>query len=119
MTEDDETKITLILPQFERAKDAPAIASPPEDLAAWYALSTLDETALREMGFGRWCDAREPDWPYDRTLMLIPGEWYEHIPNGYVVVDANGKAAVFSKATHSNDIRYGCLAYGVLAAVLP
>jgi hypothetical protein len=48
----------------------------------------------------------------DKTLYLFPGEWYNFIPEGYLVDDVFGYREPFHKATNSPDIRYGCLCYG-------
>jgi len=74
--------------------------------------------ALRELGLRPWNDPRNPD-PEDRVfggkiLMLFPGEWYCHIPPGFGIVDISGNREQFQPGVTDDDIRIGCLAYGLL-----
>lgn len=45
---------------------------------------------------------------------LIPNEWYEYIPDGFDLVCISGKAEKFKRGRTDNDIRFGCLAYGIM-----
>lgn len=65
---------------------------------------TLDQ--LKDMGFCKWNE--------NTNLYLIPGEWYDKIPEGLPVVDVFDKEEIFSKETHGDDVRFGCLAYGII-----
>ncbi len=52
--------------------------------------------------------------PSDKTaLMLLPGEWYAHIPDGFEIESISGKKTTFRPGKSDRDIRFGCLAYGV------
>jgi hypothetical protein len=102
-------RIAIVTPQFRRSAQDTAPAAPPEDFAA---LRGFDKTALKEMGCRVW---DEPDAD-GRVLMLFPGEWYQKIPGGFVMEGINGKPKTFRLGETDNDIRFGCLAYGVRVA---
>lgn len=70
----------------------------------------MSRQALKEVGLRAW---DEPDG-HGRVLMLLPGEWYQHIPRGYEIVDINGNAERFEPGVTDDDIRFGCLAYGIV-----
>ena len=55
--------------------------------------------------------ADESDKPLEK-VWLFPVEWYEHIPEGYIVTDLLQKTEKFQKETHESDSKFGCLAYG-------
>lgn len=74
----------------------------------------MPEDALRELGLRRWCDPAAPTWPLHQTLMLLPGEWYSHIPDGFELVTINAAPRVFKRGVTDDDVRMGCLAYGIL-----
>lgn len=98
--------ITLVTPQFHREPGASAVACAPTD---WAALPKMDKSALLELGCRPW-DA--PD-EAGTVLMLFPGEWYHHIPAGMAVTDIFGEEESFAPGVSDDDIRFGCLAYGV------
>lgn len=98
--------IEIITPQFERPKGVPEPASPPDD---WNALRSMNKDELKKLGLGVW--GEDPD---GTTLMLLPGEWHAHIPEGFVLECINGgKKVVAGRDYIDNDIRFGCLAYGI------
>lgn len=107
---DDVIRITK--PQFTRTPDMPAVAAPPMDRVAWEQIKSMSAAALKEMGLARW---DEPD-DDGRVLMLFPGEWYRHIPAGYEVETINGEIRKHVPSIGKDDIRFGCLAYGVRVA---
>lgn len=51
------------------------------------------------------------------TLYLIPGDYYNFIPNGFPIVDIWYNEKTFEKGVSDNDTRLGCLPYGVLREV--
>lgn len=101
-------KITAVTPQFTRTPGATGPAAPPRDAAEWEALRTLTKNGLKALGL------RESERVANKTLMLLPGEWFAHIPEGYSVVTINGRIKLFTRAYESADIRMGYLAYGIL-----
>ena len=62
-----------------------------------------------------WSCGEADDAEFGPVLMLFPGEWYRHIPSGYEVVDIMFQKEPFCLGETDDDIRYGCLSYGVLA----
>lgn len=89
--------------QHERV-DGTVPAAPPKDFDA---LRSMKQDQLQELGMRVW----------DETgLMLFPGEWYDFIPAGYDIVDISGNREKFEPGTTDNDIRFGCLAFGILPA---
>jgi hypothetical protein len=49
----------------------------------------------------------------DEEVILIPGEWYRLIPDGFMVTDIFGITEPFIKGETDDDIRFGCLSYGI------
>jgi hypothetical protein len=49
-----------------------------------------------------------------KALFLIPGKLYNEIPDGFKAITIGGKEMVFKKGKSDNDMRYGCLSYGIL-----
>lgn len=109
-------KVTIDTPRFHREPGAPTPASPPATREDFEALSTMTQRELTELGLRPWCDPDDEDWPYTTTLMLLPGEWYQHIPEGATIVTIACAFTTFALGVTSDDIRFGCLSYGVLAA---
>lgn len=97
----------VVTPQFER-EDGRIPASAPRTREAFEALRRLDEAALAALGLRPWDEAG--------GLMLFPAEWFDAIPEGFLVESIGGDTRVFSRATASKDRRFGVLAYGIRAA---
>lgn len=53
----------------------------------------------------------------DQYIILMPGEWYNIIPNGFIVTGLNGEKYAFKRGVSDNDIRDGCLNYGITREV--
>lgn len=113
-TEDVET----VTPQFERLPDDPSPPGfPGKDVLK--GLPSQSPGMLRELGLRPWNDPNDPeDAGVTRriggTLWLFPGEWYHYIPDGFVVTDISGCQEWFESGTTDDDIRFGCLAYGIV-----
>ena len=110
-------KITIITPTFHRPTGEPGPSHPP-DVNTFDELRTMSTAALLEMGMRQW---NKPDDPEDEgkfgeglALLLFPAEWYNHIPEGYEIVDIFGRREPFEPGVTDDDMRYGCLAYGIL-----
>lgn len=99
-------------PQFHRAPTAPIPPAAPENLEGWDALRKLNMAELRAMGFGAWED--KPD-AAGNVLMLIPEEWHKGLPPGLELESISGKHKTVGVDYIDDDIRYGCLAYGIRA----
>ncbi len=114
-------KIEVVFPQFTRKPGMVGPAAPPVDRAAWDALRTLDKSALKELGLNAWNNPNNPEDAAEdgdrykgKTLMLFPGEWFAHIPAGYEIHGIMGEHEPFDPDTSDDDIRFGCLPYGIL-----
>ena len=97
--------VSVATPQFERTPDMSSPGAPPVDLES---LRSLDKNAMKELGCSTW---DEPDAD-GKVLMLFPGEWYASIPNGTKLVSISGREETFHRGATSDDIRFGCLAFG-------
>lgn len=53
----------------------------------------------------------------DMLIILIPGEWYNSIPEGYKVHGLWSEEFEFEKGETDNDIRFGCLSFGILKPI--
>lgn len=93
--------------QRERPPGWPAPGSPPATPAAWAALAYCAQEELATMGCRLWDDT---------GLMLLPGEWHAALPEGLALESISGKRVIVGRDYIDNDIRFGCLAYGVRAA---
>lgn len=107
--EKEPIELEFITPQFERQDDIQPADPSSWDREAWEALSEMSGDALKALGCRRWEAVGE-----SQSHMLFPGEWYDHIPEGLEVLNILGDRRGFSKEHHSDDIRFGCLAYGVV-----
>lgn len=103
MTESDKAEIEVTGSQHERQDDVEP-ADPPETETGFDQLKDLSESELESLGLRNWSE----------DLYLFPGEWFDAIPKGYEVVDINGQTEEFGPEEHSRDIRFGCLAFGIV-----
>lgn len=95
--------IEIVTPQFTRPASMPPAPALPATDDDWVALSAASPQSLQERGFGSW----------DGGLFLFPGEWYGHIP-GFVEVECiSGERGRWDAEERDDDVRFGCLAYGV------
>lgn len=49
----------------------------------------------------------------DEDILLFPAEWYDIIPDGFMVTGLYGETYSFQKGKTDDDRRFGCLAYGI------
>jgi len=96
-------KIEIITPQFERTD---GIAVPPAvGVTEWFdELKDLTKEELLALGCHKW----------DGDLWLYPAEWYDHIPDGYPMVDIFKKEVNFKAGVTDSDQRFGALPYGFI-----
>lgn len=116
--------VECVTPQFTRPPSEPIPAAPPSSREDWDALRSMSVNDLREMGLGVW---NEPDLE-GKVLMLFPGEWYDSIPNGLPIeglwspveedsCTCTREPELFERGATDDDIRFGCLPYGVRVKV--
>lgn len=55
----------------------------------------------------------------DEDVIMFPGEWYNAIPNGFMVTGLFGESYPFEKGKSDDDIRFGCLPYGFRRKINP
>lgn len=112
----DDTELVFVTPQFTRPQGEPGPAAPPADRAAFEALASLSESALRELGLRPWGRQHEhaDGTESGPMLWLFPGEWYPKIPNGLPIVDISFDEERFALGQTDDDIRLGCLSFGIL-----
>tara|TARA_R110002051_G_scaffold257868_1_gene316891 strand:+ start:21714 stop:22124 length:411 start_codon:yes stop_codon:yes gene_type:complete len=79
-------------------------------------MSTASKENLIKMGCAIWTSYKEKE---DRTYLkkgeyhyLFPGEWYNHLPQGFEMVNIFGEKEKFVPGESDDDIRFGCLPYG-------
>jgi len=109
--------VEAMTPQFTREPGYPEPAAPPADSNAFLALRSMDAKALRELGLRPWGEPEDDEERArvgDGSLWLFPGEWYAHIPNGLPIVDIFFHRETFLRGTTDNDIRFGCLSFGMM-----
>lgn len=108
--------IQIVTPQFERAASEGKIPPYPGD-EAFAKLAALTDAERRAYGLRPW---NEPSDPADGdrygggVLWLLPGEWYDYMPARWRLVDISGRAEAFERGATDNDIRFGCLPYGIV-----
>ena len=68
--------------------------------------NNLSEQEAKELRFGKWSEE-------DPTLYLIPIWLFPILPVGTKLTCINGEDIVYDGHNVDNDVRFGCLAYGV------
>jgi len=123
---DEEVEVST--PRFERPAGESGPTAAPRTIVEYNALRSTSDAQRQVMGMRRWgrpephdltAGARErgtkrADLTGSPMLWLFPGEWYKHIPAGYEVVSITYCVEKFRPGKTDNDIRFGCLAYGIL-----
>ena len=95
-------EVRCILPQFERV-DGKKITYIPKTVSEFDAIKKAPSDVLKDIGLSKW----------DEKIWLFPEEWYDYIPEGYEIVDIFGKTEKFQKGITDDDIRFGCLSFGL------
>lgn len=76
------------------------------ELKKYIDFNNLTEEEAQELRFGKWSDD-EPD------LYLIPLYLLPILPIGTKLICINGDEIVYDGKNVDNDVRFGCLAYGI------
>lgn len=97
-------RLHIMTPQFDRG-DGLKVQPPKVDFDKLHELS---ESTLKAIGCQKWS---EPD-ANGEVLWLFPHEWYDHIPEGFLVCDINDATEPFKRGVTDDDKRCGALAYG-------
>lgn len=77
--------------------------SPPPDMAGFEALHKLTGKELTALGLGAW----------DGKIWLFPGDWYDHIPEGFPIENISNKKSLFERGKTPSDLGFGMLAFGI------
>lgn len=93
--------VKIMTPQFERTNGITPVI-PDGGIKFFDMLKSLEPEILKAIGLQEW----------DKGHWLYPVEWYDFIPNGYIVTDINNEDEPFVHGETDDDIRFGCLAYG-------
>ena len=101
----DKDFANFITPQFERT-DGRSVCTSIVTEAQYKALPFLSQGSLKSLGCQMW------DEEDGEILWLYPKEWYELIPEGFMVTTINGEEKPFVKGETDDDIRFGALAFG-------
>lgn len=109
-------EVQISTPRFTRPEGDPPPSCPPADRPAFEALADLPESALKEMGLRAWGRQHEHADGAESgpMLWLFPGEWYWAIPAGTRIVSITFTQETFLPGVTDNDIRFGCLSFGIL-----
>lgn len=99
-------QVNIVTPQFNRVDGL----SVPLPICDFSRMPRLAEATLKAIGCQKWDD---PDKD-GNVLWLYPAEWYDHIPDGTITHDINGKIEAFKRGETDDDMRYGALAYGFM-----
>lgn len=100
---DEGEDIKVVTPQFERQDDVEP-DDPPLTTTGFERLESLTADELEDLGLR--------PWDGDRRLMLLPGDWYPHIPDGVEVATINQVRKTFDRNEDDGGTRFGALAYG-------
>lgn len=98
-------EVNIVTPQFEREDGKKITVIPPKKASFFDQIKKAPKSLLKDMGLRPWDES---------GLWLFPHEWYEHIPEGYMVTDINGQEEPFRRGHTDDDIRFGVLAFGVV-----
>ena len=72
----------------------------------------------RELGLRPWGTVDDSDIESGPCLWILPGEWYDELPEGYEFVSILGEVVKFEAGVSDDDIRFGLLPYGILCEPL-
>lgn len=101
--------VEIITPQFTRTDGL--VPSLPQ--TNWADLHNLPVAKLKAIGCCPWDEPNEKG----EALWLLPGEWYNHIPEGMPLTCIDGTTEPFKRGETDDDTRFGCLAYGIIVHV--
>ncbi len=110
----DYEEVRAITPQFDR-EDGKKVYYYPKTIEEFDGLKKAPHDILIDMGLRAWDGAKDGSW----KLYLYPHEWYDHIPEGYMVVDIFGEEETFERGVTDDDKRSGVLAFGFSTGKIP
>ena len=105
-------KVTISTPVFER-QDEIKVDPPVKTVLYFDDLHNMTEDYLKSIG----CQIWEIDKASKTIHWLYPAEWYDYIPENYLVTDICGRDKEFKHGVTDNDRRFGALSYGFIQKV--
>lgn len=128
----EQPEIIITGSQHDRAHELPLPKVPQSEEEFNQLLKDTPTNILHDMGFGTWStinscveDGMKPGkeeriinhptekLEQDMKIILFPKEWYDCIPEDYVVTGLYGETYYFKREESSSDSRFGCLAFGI------
>lgn len=112
---------SIMTPQFERTEKLEYNWIPENNEEFNKIIDKASMTILFGFGFRIWDtmnniisenETSKELLKEDENVILFPGEWYNVIPEDFIVTDIFGEENPFKKNVSDDDIRFGCLAYG-------
>lgn len=97
----DYEKVMVKTPIFNRT-DGKVIKIFPTSASDLDNLKKAPDHVLKMIGLQQW----------EKGHWLYPVEWYDHIPNGYIVTAISGEDEPFEHGKTDDDRRCGALPYG-------
>lgn len=121
-------RIEIMTPQFERDWPLEIDFIPKDEAELKVLIESTPQKVLLRMGVCIWAtfESEKEDRDKGESMVgeqylkpgeihyLLPGEWYDSIPEGFELIDIGGEKEIFQKGKTDNDIRFGCLAYGFI-----
>ena len=100
---DENGVVHITGPQFDRDDGRKPIQLYPNEQASFFdALKEMPHETLVQIGLQLWQVGH----------YLYPAEWYDFIPDGYVVTGIFGEDEPFKHGVTDNDRRFGALSFG-------
>lgn len=130
---DNQGQPQIIITGSQHDRDEPRVfpKTPTNEQEFHEILKDTPDNILRDMGFGVWStvnscidDGMKPNkeddiinhptekLEQDMNIWLFPREWYDIIPENYIVTGLYGETYYFKRESSSNDSRFGALAFG-------
>lgn len=103
-------KVEIVTPQFDRT-DGKAILYFPNSVEEFNALKSMSKEMLLKLGLLMWNGHEDKKtWIH----WMYPYQWYDFIPQHYMVTDIFEVDEPFIKGVTDDDRRFGCLPYGFI-----
>jgi hypothetical protein len=95
---------TFVIPQFDRINKLEFEWKPQNEKEFMSIVEKAPYDILKGLGFSKWDED---------GLILFPAEWYDIIPDGFIVTDIFGEQESFKNGETDDDKRFGCLSFGI------
>jgi len=102
---DDDERLVIQTPQFERTDDTEP-GEPPLTYKAMNRLRKASKDELGSLGLQKWSD--------ETGLWLLPHEWHPHIPEEYPLLSIMDRTETRADMPANPDKRFGVLSVGIV-----